>query len=127
MTLHTGSIAKKNSTLVLTLMLSFAVSVGYAQVYKSVDERGSVSFSDQQTPDSVSVEIRQPNASDSMEAQEGYEGLQAKTAQAPQKIKPYYKSLIISTPKDNTIIPNALVPFTVSAKLNPALKQGHLL
>ena len=107
--------------LVLTFALCTLNQEVTAQVYKKVDEKGNVIFTDQPDPDAKRVEVRDPNRSLPIDP-----GSPRVVDLPTQKVE-FYKSLEITSPVHETIIPNGLVPFTISANIQPELIEGHML
>ena len=103
-------------TITATLILSFTAT---AQVYKSVDADGKVTFTDQPDAQAEAVDIKTPNT---------LPAVTNKTAPPTEReIVTGYTSVAISSPADNSIIANGLLPFTVTAATQPALKKTHKL
>ncbi|ARN73580.1 DUF4124 domain-containing protein [Oceanicoccus sagamiensis] len=107
--------------LTFSLCLLFIGLNTSAQVYKSVDKDGNVSYSDQPAPDAKPVEIQETNSAKSVEVPIAVEPLP--TALAPNS----YDMLRINSPANDGIIANGLVPFTVTTSVKPQLKKGHKL
>jgi hypothetical protein len=113
----------KTNKVALTILVILIMSPlsATAQIYKSVDADGKVTFTDQ--PDgntkSEAVEISTPNT------------LPAVAAPATPRTKPVsgnnYSSVAITSPTNNSIIANGLLPFTVTANTQPSLQEGHTL
>jgi Domain of unknown function (DUF4124) len=114
----------KLSLYVLTLALGFLVVGAYAQVYKHIDEKGNVTFSDKKSPAAATVDISGINISKSVETSIRPDAV---VPEPTQHDKPTYKILVISAPKDGSIIPNGLVPLTVSTDIRPKLQEAHIL
>ena len=116
-----ADIHRKSSLLVLTIILtliSYAVG-GYAEVYKTVDKSGKVEFSDRPTPSADKIEIREPNTASPVDVRD-------KRDTATQSTESY-TLVSITSPKNDTIIANGLVPFSVSTQVVPPLRRGHQL
>lgn len=97
-----------------------------AQIYKSTDEHGNVSFSD--TPpasgQSEQIELRETNSAAPPEMTEPRDEA-AKTAAGEEAGGTY--SVAIAAPANETTIPMGPGNFAVSATVEPALAQGALL
>ena len=104
------------------LLLSFLPSQAQtsSKIYKTVDENGNVSFSDQPSAQSSEVEISTPNIA---------QAAQPRPAKQADNTAPEqgYQSLEITRPSNETMIPNGLVPLNVLAKISPSLQPGHQL
>ncbi len=91
-----------------------------AQVFKTVDEAGNVSFSDRPTANSTEIEIQQPNTVTPVEV--------PSNSPSPATVTPAFKDyaeLVIRSPVDQQVIPNGRLPVTIVATIEPALRQGH--
>lgn len=108
--------------LTLTLLVTFAFSPlnSFSQVYKSVDKDGNTSFSDQANPDAKQIEVQPANSAKSVKASN------TATSQPREAAAKAY-NVRISSPKNDTVIANGLVAFTVNVTLSPALQDGHQL
>ncbi len=113
---------KNTGLLALTLSLSLMIPAtsSIAEVYKTVNEDGSVIFSDQSNPKAKTVEIQSTNT---------VKAVKASNVRAPQPTKVATKAykITINSPDNDTVIANGLVPFTVSTSVSPSLKEGHQL
>ncbi|MEE8059421.1 MAG: DUF4124 domain-containing protein [Pseudomonadales bacterium] len=109
--------------LVLTLLLALITSAdnSFAQVYKTVDDDGKASFSDKPNPSAEKVELRAPNTAKPIET--------SAKASAPAKAATAGESyqVSISSPQNNALVVNGLVPFTVSTQVSPTLQKEHQL
>ena len=101
--------------LVLFLLsaLTLAPNTTVAQVYKTVDEGGRVTFTDSPEPaaEAEAVKVQQPNTAKPIEAREP---IQAKAKPAASS---GYKSLLITDPANDGIISNGLAGFSVSTSI----------
>lgn len=79
-----------------------AVSVSSADIYKSVDENGNVSFGQTKVDGAEKVEIPEPNISESQTAFEQSEGSRTETGQN-QSETVIYESLNIVSPEHDKI------------------------
>ena len=102
----------------LLLSLLFSSSC-LAQVYQSTDEHGNPSFSDHDNKDAKTITIPETNTTQAIAPK----SRPTKVKQAPPISR--YKSLSISSPRDNSVINNGLYPFTASLAISPALLKGH--
>jgi len=118
--------ANKAATPRLQLYISRVVLLGaltastlsLSDVYKTVDEQGQVSFGDQPSAKATEIVIEATNTTPATQTRQT-------TDSEPQA--PDYRSLAISAPSNNTIIPNGLVPFWVTVSVQPKLLEGHQL
>ena len=105
-------------------LMSLALTAN-AQIYKSVDENGVVTFSD--TPPSPSANtqttIVKPNATNSIPAIEV--PVAAATSETITALTP--RTIAISSPKDNATIPMGAGIFDVTAELTSPLTEGEQL
>jgi hypothetical protein len=113
-------ILMKHSTELLVCLLTILLSSnGIAQVYKSTDEQGNVTFSD--TPDADADEIQLPVANT------------AEAIDVPPKLEVIAEEtdrgyiLEISSPANDGVIANGLVGFTVTTDIRPKLNKNHQL
>lgn len=105
----------------LSLLLSLLIATGAsAEVYKHVDEKGKVTFSDQPSPEATPVEIKELNTLKPLPAKA------PKPASPRPEQAPDYK-ITITSPADNSVVANGLVGLTVTSSLSPALKSGYQL
>jgi hypothetical protein len=106
-------------------ILVFAVllpTLATAQVYKHVDEKGNVTFSDQPAPNAEKIDINPTNTT----APPSAEAFPPPPPPAPAEAETAYK-LAITSPANETIIPRGPGNFSVSASVSPALKGSHML
>ena len=105
----------------LFLIASITLSIfSHAEVYKSLDKDGRIVYTDKPMPNSEKVKITEPNTIKSITVPNPDE-------QEPAS-KPFeYDTLTITTPADNGIIPNGLVPFDVAINAAPKLQPEHRL
>jgi hypothetical protein len=117
------STTKKTSLLVLTITAILLIQAGlsHAQVFKSVDENGKITFSDQAEPGADKITVSQPNTSQALV-------VPAAVIAAPKELPTNrYKSLSIIEPSNNSVIANGLVAFAVSTSISPPLNDKHQL
>jgi hypothetical protein len=110
------------SRILIATFLSLLAFSSAAQVYRHVDEEGNVTFTDRPSPGAEPVEIRDTNVTPPPPAIPRAEA----PAPGPQVVDGSYE-VSISTPANETIIPNGPGNFTVSASVSPALGKGDLL
>lgn len=91
-------------------------------VFKTVDEKGKVSFSDTPQEQSTKVELRDINTAKPVKA-----SARPPTTPVKESALTSYTDLSITSPKPDALIPNGLVAFTVVAKISPELQAGHKL
>jgi hypothetical protein len=110
--------------LLITLIALFPWQAG-AQVYKHIDEKGNITFSDQAAPGATPVEINTPNTSRPPSTTAF--PTSATTAESDDEAAANnidYK-VSITNPADETIIPRGPGNFSLSASVSPSLKSGH--
>lgn len=105
-------------SLILGVALVAGSQFGAAEIYKTVDKSGKVTFTDQPAPDAEPVEVKEPNTADPVKISE---------PQAPEANKPISYTVSITSPKDKQLFPNRLQPFTVSTSVTPQLPKGFRL
>ena len=115
--------AMRNLLLCLLVLLPQA---GTAQIFKSVDENGNVTFSD--TPpnsgSSEQIEVRQTNRTP---APAVIQPLEPVAETAPDAAAAVSYSVAITSPANETTIAMGPGNFSVSAAVEPALGEGGLL
>ncbi len=92
----------------------------HAEVYKSVDKKGRVIYTDKPTPNSEKVEIKEANTIKSATVPDIND-------EEPPITLFEYQQLAITHPANKDIIPNGLVPFDISLNLRPKLQPEHQL
>ena len=109
----------------MSLALSVTALKTNAQIYKSVDENGVVTFSDTPPPPSANKQttIVKPNATNSIPAIEV--PVAAATSETITALTP--RTIPISSPKDNATIPMGAGIFDVTAELTSPLAEGEQL
>jgi len=93
---------KALSTTIIIAGSLMAVSIASADIYKSVDENGNVSFGETKVDGAEKVEISEPNISDSQTAFQQSKGKPTETAQN-QSETVTYESLKIVSPEHDKI------------------------
>ena len=113
--------------LLLAALLSLP-QLGIAQIYKSVDEQGNVSYSDTPPKSGPSEEVK-VRITNSTPAPEILEPLEPIPSGAPvSDDEPMGDYLVeIASPDDETTIPMGPGNFSVVAAIEPALGRGELL
>ncbi len=98
-----------------------------AQVYKHVDAKGSITFTDQPLPNATPVEINTPNTSKPPSAT-AYPKPATTAATAEQATAGNISYRVsITNPSNETIIPRGPGNFSLSASVSPSLQSGHTL
>jgi hypothetical protein len=99
-----------------------------AQIYKSVDEQGNVSFSDMPpaTGPSEQIKLQETNSAPPPAAIEPPESGSGSGSVAEEAAGPEY-SVTIASPANETTIPMGPGNFSVSAAVQPGLGGGSLL
>ena len=112
-------------TLLLVILLLLP-QLGTAQIYRSTDSDGNVSYSD--TPPvsgpSEQVKLRETNSTPAPEIVEPTPTYTDSTAEADEGAD---YSVSIATPANETTIPMGPGNFSITASVEPALSQGDLL
>ncbi len=92
-------------------------------VYRSIDEDGSVQYSDKPTPDSEAVKLQQPTILPATPVQRPA----TTTIQKKQQKSQYYQSLRITRPGKQETLRGGQGIVEVSVAIQPALQDGHQL
>lgn len=90
------------------------------KVYKQVDEKGNVTFSDQQSPNAVEIALPKTNTTKTVAPPK-------KPASTQPAASTRYTAVLINTPPNGTVIPNGLIPLAVTASTIPPLHEQHAL
>ncbi len=121
---NTTHLFASNQRIVVKFLILIGIlchtSLGLSDVYKTVDEKGKVTFTDKPTPDAETVDIKETNLATPVQ-------VPARERQEGEPSQDDYKSLTITSHSNDDIIPNGLNPFNVSTQVNPSLQQGHKL
>lgn len=112
--------ARFTSALIWLPAATLACTVAWAELYKTTDAQGNVTYSDKPQKNAEPVKLPPLNVSDPVTAAE-------KDKPAPVDADTGYTTLAISSPSAGQVIPNGLTPISVSAQLEPALREGHQL
>ncbi|PLW84275.1 hypothetical protein CWI75_02745 [Kineobactrum sediminis] len=107
----------------LFLLLLILPALAQAQIYKSVDEQGNVSYSDQPPEDgkqAEKLELPPTNTAPALETRPRQPGEQPEEP-APEP------TVTIVTPENDTVIPMGPGNFSVQASVTPALRSGEQL
>ena len=107
-------------TLICLLALLSAFSVPAETVYKSVDEEGNVTFSDQPGANSQALELNPPPAIKNPN-RPAYQPPPGK----PERPAAAYRSLAITSPANDQGLRSNNGDFNISVSLSPPLKPGH--
>ena len=94
-----------------------------AQVYKSVDEDGNVTFSDRPSQDAQPVDIGPTNTTPPPPVN----AFPAPQPPEPDAEKKDLYQVAITSPENETIIPRGPGNFSVTASVSPSLKASHKL
>lgn len=99
-----------------------------AEVYKTVDANGKVTYTDQPTEPAERVNIAEPNSMLSVEKPKTPEASQTATEEDEnKKAAEPYRYIAITSPEDDAVIPHGPGNFSVSVSTEPALQKGHRL
>lgn len=107
--------------LLVYLLLSFTLACPVtAEIYKSLDDEGGVTYSDKETPRAKKIPTPSPNTIQMPKA------TPRQTVEQPDKTAGY-SHFRITSPTDNTTIRSSLGTLSVSLAIEPALniEQGH--
>lgn len=107
----------------LFLLLLMLPALVQAQIYKSVDEQGNVSYSDQPPDDGKQgekLELPPTNTAPAIETRP------RQASEQPEEPAPEPKVTIV-TPENDTVIPMGPGNFSVQAAATPTLRSGELL
>ena len=122
---HLSFLVTTMRTLLLAILLLLP-QLGTAQIYRSTDSDGNVSYSD--TPPvsgpSEQVKLRETNSTPAPEIVEPTPTYTDSTAEADEGAD---YSVSIATPANETTIPMGPGNFSITASVEPALSQGDLL
>lgn len=109
----------KYTVIASALLLSLSVN-SLAQIYKTVDDEGNVSFGDQPQKSSEQLDLPKPNTAQAIEVlPKSTITTAADTTQGAFN----YKSLKITSPADDTGIPHGTGDLSVSISNSPALRK----
>ncbi len=106
--------------LLIALLLIISCSFTAAQIYKTTDDKGNPAFTDNPNAGATPVELEPTNTVKPI-------NITPATAEASVDDSQPYQTLAISSPENEAIIANGLVPTTVSANIDPALELTHQL
>ena len=91
-----------------------------AEVYRSVDEKGNITFTDHPAPQAELVPIQQPNTIKAIDIKEHNGDIEK-----PLATEKYRVSII--SPQDQATIPNRLQPLSIQTEVKPSLRDGDQL
>lgn len=109
----------KHIVIPTVLLLSICFSA-FAQVYKTVDDQGNVTYSDQTQNDSQTMELPRSNTVPAIEVPKK---ITADESDSPET-SILYKSIKITSPADDTGFGHGPGNFTVSISTSPALGKN---
>ncbi|WP_111498280.1 DUF4124 domain-containing protein [Marinobacter bohaiensis] len=117
-----------NRGIVVLSLLALAASSVQAQVYRSVDEQGNVTFTDQASSGGEEVNVKPvttvtlPDAEDvrQLEAQQEKPSVDDQTPAKP------YSRVGFDAPEDDTAFHSGNGDMTFAVSSQPALRNGHL-
>lgn len=92
-----------------------------AQVYKSTDDKGNVTFSDTPAASADKIQLPAPNTIKAIEVPPKEEAAIEETAPANDYV------VTISSPANDSVIANGLVGFSVTTRVSPTLNKDHQL
>ena len=111
-----------SSRLLAVVVTLAAITCGQhvqAEIYKTVDKNGKVTFTDQVAPNAEQVKVREPNSSEPVKVRPP----QSKPTAGQQGA---YKVTILS-PQDRQQFPKLREPISVTTSVAPKLPQGFRL
>ncbi len=112
---------KHTAGLLICLLTVLFNSNSIAQVYKSTDDQGHVTFSDTADTNADEIELPQPNTVKAIEIPPKQKVVAEDTATGKNYV------VNISNPVNDSVIANGLVGFTVTTEISPALNKSHQL
>ena len=110
---------QKSKTVIALLALMLSLTVA-AQVYRTVDEKGNVKYTDQPPANDTSAEeltLPSINTQPALAPK--------KPARNSQKEEVSYKEVVILSPAQDSTIPPGQLEVVVQVYLEPALRSGH--
>jgi hypothetical protein len=113
-----------NTQILIAIFLTAIATLASAQIYKTTDEKGNPQFTDKPDPGATNatpVDLEPVNTVAPIETRP------SAPATVESETSATYKTLTITSPENDGIIPNGLSPTTVTATINPALHKGHQL
>lgn len=109
-----------NAALLLACVLP-STSVVAQTVYRSVDDQGNVTYSDQQSPGSKKVIVAPVQTYDSRAIPQNSI---VPSAPKPPPAKPVYTEFVIVSPADDEAVRSNSGDLTIGVRLNPELREG---
>lgn len=103
----------------LGLIVLCFISISFAEVYRSVDQDGVITYSDQPKQNATPITLPPPNIA-TPASQKSVVEWSEKNATQPKSI---YKKFSIVNPKDKATFQNA-VDIIVDVEIDPALEKG---
>lgn len=111
--------------LILSLFLVLCAQYLIAEtVYKTVDEKGNIIFTDRPSKDAEEIKLQELQTIKNPNPPE-YKPLPKKTE--PKDTGGLYKTFIIANPADGSGIRNNAGNITISVTLVPSLRPGHII
>jgi hypothetical protein len=113
-----------NTHILIAIFFTVISTLASAQIYKTTDEKGNPQFTDKPDPgatNATSVDLEPVNTITPIETRA------AAPATVETETSATYKTLAITSPANEGIIPNGLSPTNVTAAISPALLKGHQL
>lgn len=100
------------------------------KIYRSKDETGAPSFSDQHSAGAEEVELKEPTRYDGVKVNQEYARAR-KGRGKPQEVEapklPPYQTLSFLSPKDGEILRENAGNLSISASVSPSLLSGHAI
>lgn len=112
----------KTIRLASAMSLLLLASAGSAEIFKTVDANGNVSFSDKAPEGSEAVDLKPANTLPAVSVPEAAAGEQEAEEGAAS-----YSTLRIASPADDSAVEHGPGDFKVSVDIQPDLAKGHAL
>ena len=111
-----------NTQILIAIFLTAISTLASAQIYKTTDEKGNPQFTDKPDPGATNAT---PVDLEPMNTIAPIETRPSAPATVESETSATYKTLTITSPKNDGIIANGLSPTTVRVTISPALDKGH--
>lgn len=99
--------------------------IAQAEVYKSTDANGNVTYTDQPDKSTKPVDVRSPNSIPAVKTPEREKSQVDSSSTAEEKVT--YRSLRIIEPANDSSVPHGPGDFIVRANSKPKLAKNHAL
>lgn len=115
-----NKVIRYSLTGVLCVLVVVLGSYATAQVYKSTDEQGNVTFSDTADANADEVHLSPPNTVKAVD-------IPTEPPTPTETAADDAYVVVVSSPANDSVIANGLVGFTVTTRISPKLASGHQL